>query len=314
MLNPAPFIMEDGTEPRAEYVPAYARSLLSLTGAQLLQRPFPPREMILAPWLPQQGLTMIYADRGIGKTWVGLNVAHSVSCGGSYLGWQAPRLRRVVYIDGEMPGSALKDRYASIVAASDIDPPEDNFRLVASDLQSDGLPDLSDPAHQQYYDDEIRDADLIIVDNLSTVCRSHRENEADSWAPVQAWGLRQRAAGKSVLLIHHAGKSGAQRGTSRKEDVLDSVVSLRLPPDYDANQGARFDVYFTKHRGFFGPDAQPFEAKLIEGRWHTCDIQRGSDEETMRALQKQGLSFRDIAERLGVSKSSVGRKLKGGEA
>jgi hypothetical protein len=117
-----------------------------------------------------------------------------------------------------------------------------------------------------------------------------------------------------VLLIHHAGKSGAQRGTSRKEDVLDSVVSLRLPPDYDANQGARFEVYFTKHRGFFGPDAQPFEAKLIEGRWHTCDIQRGSDEVTMRALQKQGLSFRDIAERLGVSKSSVGRKLNGGEA
>jgi transcriptional regulator with XRE-family HTH domain len=34
----------------------------------------------------------------------------------------------------------------------------------------------------------------------------------------------------------------------------------------------------------------------------------------MRALQKQGLSFRDIAERLGVSKSSVGRKLNGGEA
>ena len=99
-----------------------------------------------------------------------------------------------------------------------------------------------------------------------------------------------------------------------EEDVLDSVVSLRLPPDYDANQGARFEVYFTKHRGFFGPDAQPFEAKLIEGRWHTCDIQRGSDEETMRALQKQGLSFRDIAERLGVSKSSVGRKLNGGEA
>ena len=71
---------------------------------------------------------MIYAERGIGKTRVGLNVAHSVSGGGSYLGWQAPRPRRVVYIDGEMPGSVLKDRYASIVAGSDIDPPKENFR------------------------------------------------------------------------------------------------------------------------------------------------------------------------------------------
>jgi len=84
-------------------------------------------------------------------------------------------------------------------------------------------------------------------------------------------------------------------------------------PDYDANQGARFEVYFTKHRGFYGPEAQPFEARLIEGRWHTCNIQRDSDEETMRALQKQSLSIRDIADRLGVSKSTVSRKLNGGE-
>jgi hypothetical protein len=120
---------------------------------------------------------------------VGLNVGHVVSCGGNYLGWQAKRARRVVYIDGEMPGSVLKDRYATIVAGSETDPPEENFRLVAS-AQTDGLPDLSDPAHQRFYDDEIRNADLIIVDNLSTICRSHRENEADSWAPVQAWCLR----------------------------------------------------------------------------------------------------------------------------
>ena len=75
---------------------------------------------------------MIYAERGIGKTWVGLNVGHVVSGGGNYLGWQATRARRVVYIDGKMPSSVLKDRYATIVAGSEIDPPEENFWLVAS--------------------------------------------------------------------------------------------------------------------------------------------------------------------------------------
>lgn len=220
------------------FVPAYTKSLVALTGAELLKRDFPPRAMILDPLLPEKGLAMVFAERGIGKTWVGLNIAHAVGGGGAFLRWRAPQPRRVVYIDGEMPAATIKDRYAAIVAAADFDAPENHFRLVAADLQPDGLPDLADPAAQRFFDKAIADADLIVVDNLSTICRALRENEADSWGPVQSWCLRQRAAGKSVLLIHHAGKGGAQRGTSRKEDVLDSVVSLKRPLDYDASQGA----------------------------------------------------------------------------
>jgi hypothetical protein len=301
--------------PRA-YIPAYTRGLISLTGEELLKRQFPPREMILSPFLPEKGLVMIFAERGIGKTWAGLNIAHAVAGGGSFLRWRAPRPRRAVYIDGEMSAEAIKDRYALIVAGAEFDAPEDNFRLVAADLQPDGLPDLSDPASQRFYDTAIADAELIVIDNLSTVCRSHRENEADSWAPVQSWCLRQRAAGKSVLLIHHAGKGGAQRGTSRKEDVLDAVVALRRPADYVATQGARFEVHFTKARGFFGEDASPFEARLVDGRWETGELVAGDGDDEIFALRNGGATVREIAERLGVPKSTVSRRLKtkgGGE-
>lgn len=292
-----------------EYVPAYTKGLVSLTGAELLQREFPARELILSPWLPTKGLTMIYAERGIGKTWVSLNVAYAVVGGGSFLRWQAPERRKVVYIDGEMPGSMLKERFAAIVAASDLDPPEDAFRLVAADLQPDGLPDLSDPEAQRFYDKSIAGADLVVIDNLSTICRSLRENEADSWQPVQTWCLRQRAAGRSVLLIHHAGKSGGQRGTSRKEDILDSVISLRRPPDYRASEGARFEVHFTKHRGFFGGDAEPFEAQLIDGQWQTGEIQSGDDDDAIKAFRDQGMSLQAIADRTGLPKTTIHRKL-----
>ncbi len=300
--------------PALVHVPAYTRGLVTLTGAQLLQKDFPPREMILSPWLPSQGLSMIYAERGIGKTWVGLNIAYAVAGGGSFLRWRAPDARQVVYIDGEMPAAVLKERFASIVAASEFEAPDDGFRLVAADLQPDGLPDLSDPGSQSFYDNEIRDARLIIIDNLSTVCRGLRENEADSWGPVQSWGLRQRAAGRSVLLIHHAGKSGGQRGSSRKEDVLDSVLSLRRPPNYDAAQGARFEIHFTKSRGFYGDEAAAFEAQLIDGIWQVSEITRDDNPETIRALKEQGLSVRDIAERTGLTKSTVSRRLQGGDA
>jgi hypothetical protein len=35
---------------------------------QLLALELPPREFVLAPWLPSQGLALLYAFRGVGKT------------------------------------------------------------------------------------------------------------------------------------------------------------------------------------------------------------------------------------------------------
>jgi hypothetical protein len=295
----------------AKFVPAYKKSIVRLNVCALLEKEFPPRETILKPWLPEKGLAMIFAERGIGKTWIAMNICYAVAGGGSFLGWDAERPRRVVYIDGEMPAAVIQERFSRIVANAAFYLPEDNLQIISADLQPDGLPNLADPNAQQFYDDAIRDAELICVDNLSTVCRVLKENEADSFGPVQEWLLRQRAAGKSVISVHHAGKTGAQRGTSRKEDVLDTVIELRRPPGYDASEGARFEIHFSKSRGFWGEDAKPFEAWLREGQWERYDLSdTGYDVETLRSLKKQGLSYRKIAERVGASKSTVADKLK----
>ena len=87
---------------------------------------------------------------------------------------------------------------------------------------------------------------LIVVDNISCLCRSGRENEAESWLPVQGWALRQRAAGRAVLFIHHSGKNGEQRGASKREDILDTVIKLKRPVDYEPSQGAVFELIFRK--------------------------------------------------------------------
>ena len=41
------------------YVPAYEKGLKILDGAELLKTKFPPRTLMLSPWLPDKGLAVI---------------------------------------------------------------------------------------------------------------------------------------------------------------------------------------------------------------------------------------------------------------
>jgi hypothetical protein len=287
-----------------------ASKLCAIALDEFLKKEFPPREMILSPLLPVAGLAMLYAPRGVGKTHVALGIAYAVASGGSFLRWRAPKPRKVIFIDGEMPAAALRERLAQIVADADHEAADPSFlRILSSDIHRDGLPDLCDPASHRIFDDAIGDADLIIADNLSTLCRTGRENEAESWGQVQGWGLSKRRQGKSALFVHHAGKGGGQRGTSRREDVLDTVVNLRRPEDYEPGQGARFEVHFDKARGFFGEEAESFEARLIGGKWAMRDLAEALEDQVI-ALAKEGLNQREIAKEVNKSAATVNRILK----
>ena len=78
--------------------------------ADFLAMDFPPRRMLLAPWLPMGGLGMLFAPRGVGKTHVALEAAYAVATGSSFLRWHAPEPHPVLLIDGEMPAGTLQER------------------------------------------------------------------------------------------------------------------------------------------------------------------------------------------------------------
>ncbi len=275
-----------------------------------IQMKLPPRETILSPWLPTQGLAMIYAPRGVGKTHIALGIAYAVASNTPLLGWQPGRARGVLYLDGEMPAILMQERLSALVKTELLAP----FKLITPDLQKNAMPDLATYEGQGMLEPYLKEIDLIIVDNISTLCRHSKENDADSWIPVQGWALTMRASGKSVLFIHHAGKGGNQRGTSKREDILDTVIVLKRPENYTAKESAVFEIHFEKARGFLGQDAQPFEAQLVAQpngtlEWVTRPLSETSYNHIIH-LASQGYRQKEIAEQMNLNKSNVSRHIK----
>ena len=273
----------------------------------------PPRGMLLKPVLPERSLAMLYAPRGVSKTLLALSMGLAVASGSPFLRWHAPRQRRVLYVDGEMPLVSLQERLRAISTGLGAVIPNDGFRILAADNTENDL-SIGSEMGQRALNPVLSDVDLVIFDNLSTLCTNGSESASDAWVPMQNWLLKLRRQGVAVLLVHHAGTNGRQRGTSRREDALDTVIALRRPEDYSPEQGARFEVHFEKLRNRVDGDAAvPFEAKLAATstdetgvRWLDCDLRPPVLKQAAQ-LFKDGLTVREVTATLRISKTEAGR-------
>jgi hypothetical protein len=190
------------------------------------------------------------------------------------------------------------------------------LRIITPDLQPDGyVPDLATREGQAAIEEQMGDARVVIVDNISCLVRSGgKENDAESWGSVATWALRQRTRQRAVVFMHHSGKNGQQRGTSKREDLLDTVILLRRPTDYEPEQGARFEINFEKGRDVRGDSVTAIEAWLQTapgGRqtWAIKDATSALSDRILE-LEKLGMSQAEIAIELGCNKSTVFRIFK----
>lgn len=301
--------LPDLTDPQAvPYKPISIKDLSSLD--------IRPKEFILSPWLSVSSLNMVHAYRGVGKTFFCLEVAKAISLGTSSMnGWKAEKPRRVLYIDGEMAAIDLQERVNLLFNGQKF-PDNEYFQLLNPFNQQKAMPDLSDQTSRDEITKLIRDlgSEFVIIDNLSCLIRGeHPENEAKWWEPVQPWALARRAEGVSVLFVHHSGKSGKQRGTSKTEDIMDTVIQLRRPTEAKAEDGAIFEVCFEKNRALRGKDVEAFEARLdfVAGKsmW-TTKSHEAAIHHRISVLADEGMTQRDIANILGISPGTVSYHLK----
>ena len=272
----------------------------------------PKRHMLLFPWLPEGSINMIFADRGIGKTFFALSCALALANGDEFLCYSAEAAVPVLYLDGEMQATAIQQRLQKLSQGK---PTKAPLTLYTPDCQeNDYIPDLGTQAGRDQIDElvEATNPRVIFLDNLSSFDRSGNENEAESWAPIQAWAIQHRKKGRSVIFIHHANKEGKQRGSHKKEDVMDAVIKLKRPDDDIATlNGTKILIQYTKARHLSGEEAQDIEATLcrndeenhLEWQWEQGDILYRQAVEML----KNKVPYRDIAEELSLGKSTVHR-------
>jgi RecA-family ATPase len=299
-------------------------SAYALTLDEWLLRDLPRVEHIVRPWLIVGGIVMIYGPRGVSKTNIAMGLALAIAEGEPFLGHEVPRPRHVLYVDGEMQRELVQNRLRKFEAHTSR--PRAHSRLHYlnyADVEG-GIEDLGREGSSgtALIERELKicGAAVLVIDNKSSLLKGGDENSAESYQVFNDWLLSLRARGITTVLVHHSGKRRAdgtlaQRGTSRVEDVMDTIIQLdRAGKPHEGTIPVTWT--WEKFRSFtpddptFGLRVHYDDAEMLA--W--LELGLGEDGrgpewlEAAQTLREGGMSYRDIAQTLGLQSYSTVRR------
>jgi len=282
--------------------------------------PLPERETLVDPWLPDHGLVMLWGPRGVGKSWFSFALVLALARGENFGPFRVPKARNSLYIDAEMSAKDTQGRFNSLIRGNDGLEVINRVRIVSGEMLSrKGIPALSinTPETQNKIIDLIGSLeqseawrpDVIVFDNLSALTFGSDENSNSDVDAILPFLLSLRHKGFTTVLVHHAGKSGDQRGASRKEDQLDTSISLK--PVQDGDPGCHFTMRFTKERGT-PSDPREIEMRLTQDPDGTMGFavtktQVANYERFLEYVADGVDTVTEMAEALDLSKAMVSR-------
>ena len=208
---------------------------------------------------------------------------------------------KVLYVDGEMSSTALQERFSRIAENFEASKNSytENLKIFSADLQEFATIDIANTCIQEEID---KMSSLTKVDEL----------DATSWVSIQDWLFELRKRGIAVLIVHHSGKNGGQRGISKREDILDLVIHLEhskagkkttSEDDENSSFGGKCKVVFEKNRNLGGKQIASFDIALVDkdnGGIEWVDVYS-----IVKTMYENGGTCRSIAEITGISKSTI---------
>jgi len=284
----------------------------TITVDQFMGTSFPERRSIIGDWFFEGDLGFVYADRGVGKTMLGLSLARLATKGGEVGPWKSVGNINTIFVDGEMQNELTKERFRELDLLQ-------NDRLLI--LHHEQLFHYGDGRVLNLAGDLVRscllgmisrrECRLLILDNISCLFGSLGENAAEDWEPVNQWLLQLRRQGVAVVILHHTSKAGTMRGTFKREDAATWVIKLTEATEAgQVNAAAHFISKFTKFRRGTEQEAAPLEWHYVRqpGQPTTLQVNYADVmEEFLKLVQMGHHSNGVLAEILEMSKSSVSK-------
>jgi KaiC/GvpD/RAD55 family RecA-like ATPase len=288
------------------------RKMRPMVLSDFMTTPRPEIKTIMSPWLTMGSTHMIYGPRGAGKTFFALSLAMAITTKTDFGTWAVNEPVNCLYCDGEMMPQDVVTRIKGLQCNVGQEVKK-LFILSSGQLQYDGVAsvNVSRSKHQKEIYEMVVEHNIgvLFLDNISALTPGIDENISTEWDNIAQWANIVKRTGCSVVFIHHAGKAGTQRGTSGREDMLESVLKLK-PVSGDAEDGLNVFVMFEKSRHIAGEQAKATEFTLvsepgdIDLKWGFSgagDMKRGK----IIDLAVAGHSYREIADELRVSQKTI---------
>ena len=264
-----------------------------ISAKDLLNLDIPEIDFIAGEWIHKSSLSMVYAQTKIGKTYLCLEMAISMASGTDFLYWDIPKPRNVLYCEGDLPLIDIKKRITMIHRGRDMV----NFRILSSKYLYDNkkhffINDKNSQCEFEVCLKELEETgfipDVIFFDNLSCLT-SCDENSGDEQKEIIHWFNSLRHKEYAIIIVHHSGKSGDQRGTSKRLDQLDTVIKLTRPP-VPKNAGAEFDLTFEYTRGSM-PNPHKVHCELVENSDQQLEWILETPKQQHKSKQEEALSI-----------------------